>query len=96
MRCGGCSACARHFECGGGVASTVERVAKWGGSSLSLFGSLLLATTRSAGTSPLAFLLLLIASTAWAVAGVAMRDRAVVASSLIGMAFNLSATLIRL
>jgi hypothetical protein len=56
---------------------------------------LLLATVKSAGTSPFVFLLLLVASCAWVIAGVAMRDRALVTSSLLGMAFNLSATLIR-
>ncbi len=74
----------------------LERIAKWGGITLSLSGSLLLATVKAAGTSPLAFLLLLVAGSAWTVAGIAMRDRAVLISSLISMAFNLSATLIRL
>lgn len=55
-----------------------------------------MATTKAAGTSPFVFMLLLVASGLWLVAGVAMRDRALVVSSLVGMAFNLSATLIRL
>ncbi|HEX8988977.1 MAG TPA: hypothetical protein VF816_13545 [Rhodocyclaceae bacterium] len=94
MSCAGCSNCALRQECR--RSSVLERVAKWGGLSLSLTGSLLLATVKAAGTSPFVFLLLLVASSAWTVAGVAMRDRAVIASSLLGMAFNLSATLIRL
>ena len=74
----------------------VERIAKWGGSALSFAGSLLLATTKAAGASPYVFLLLLVGNTAWVVAGLAMRDRAVMATSLAGVAFNLSATYIRL
>lgn len=94
MSCAGCSVCPAQKECKRG--SPLERAAKWGGSALSFAGSLLLATVKGAGASPFVFLLLLVASTAWAVAGIAMRDRAVVASSVLGMAFNLSATLIRL
>lgn len=95
LNCVGCSSCARREQCNrrGGH---LERIAKWGGIALSTVGSLLLATIKAAGGSPFVFALLLVASSAWTVAGVAMRDRAVVASSLIGMAFNLSATLIRL
>jgi hypothetical protein len=94
VSCAGCSSCALRAQCARG--GHLERIAKWGGIGLSMTGSLLLATIKAAGTSPFVFLLLLIASSAWTVAGVAMRDRAVVTSSLIGMAFNLSATLIRL
>ncbi|MGE5466706.1 MAG: hypothetical protein ACM3Y9_04705 [Ignavibacteria bacterium] len=93
MACAGCSGCAARSECRRG--GRVERAAKWGGIGLSLTGSLLLATVKAAGTSPFVFLLLLVASTAWTVAGILMRDRAVVMSSALGMAFNLSATLIR-
>lgn len=94
MSCAGCATCAQRANCvrGGGL----ERVAKWGGLGLSLTGSLMLATMKAAGASPLVFALLVVASGAWAVAGIAMRDRALLTSSLIGMAFNLSATLIRL
>lgn len=95
MSCAGCSSCAMHDDCARGTGR-LEWIAKWGGSALSLLGSLLLATTKSAGSSPLVFLLLLVASGAWAVAGYAMRDRALVASSVVAMAFNLSATVIRL
>ncbi len=77
MSCAGCATCIERERCK--RSSTIERTAKWGGLTLSLTGSLLLA-----------------ASGAWTVAGIAMRDRALVTSSLIGMAFNLSATLIRL
>ncbi len=94
MSCAGCANCIERERCK--RSSAIERTAKWGGLTLSLTGSLLLATVKAAGTSPLVFLLLLVASGAWTVAGVAMRDRALVTSSLIGMAFNLSATLIRL
>jgi hypothetical protein len=94
VACAGCSNCAIRRDCQRG--GRLERIAKWGGSGLSFVGSLILATMKGAGTSPLVFLLLLVASTAWVIAGLAMRDRAVVTSSLFGMAFNLSATLIRL
>lgn len=70
--------------------------AKWGGTALSFGGSLMLATAKGAGTSPLAFTLLFVGNIAWALAGIATRDRALIASSVMGMAFNLSATLIRL
>ncbi|MDD5250205.1 MAG: hypothetical protein PHY45_14565 [Rhodocyclaceae bacterium] len=95
MHCTGCPSCTLRAECGNS-GRYVERVAKWGGSALSFLGSLLLATTKGAGSSPFVFLLLVVASGAWTVAGVVMRDRALVASSLLGVAFNLSATLIRL
>ncbi len=94
VSCTACSTCTLREQCR--RTGRLERVAKWGGIALSLTGSLLLATIKAAGTSPFVFLLLLVASGAWTVAGVAMRDRAVVASSLLGVAFNLSATLIRL
>ena len=94
MSCAACSTCDLRAQCK--RSGPLERIAKWGGIALSLTGSLLLATIKAAGTSPFVFLLLLVASSAWTVAGVVMRDRAVVASSLLGVAFNLSATLIRL
>lgn len=94
MSCAGCSTCGERASCARG--GSLERIAKWGGLALSLTGSLLLAMTKAAGASPFVFVLLVVASGAWAVAGVAMRDRALMTSSLIGMAFNLSATLIRL
>ena len=56
----------------------------------------MLATAKGAGTSPFAFTLLFLGNIAWALAGIATRDRALIASSVLGMAFNLSATLIRL
>ena len=95
--CAGCSACPVRDACSrrNGDAQ-VEQIAKWGGSALSFVGSLLLATTQSAGTSPFVFLLFLVANTAWVVAGLSMRDRALVTTSLLGVAFNLSATFIRL
>jgi len=94
MSCAGCSNCAQRGRCNRG--GCVERIAKWGGLALSLTGSLLLATSKAAGTSPFVFMLLVVASGAWTVAGIVMRDRALMTSSMIGMAFNLSATLIRL
>lgn len=94
MSCAGCSTCALRDQCRRG--GYLEQAAKWGGLSLSLTGSLLLALFKGAGASPLVFGLLVVAGGAWTVAGIAMRDRALVTSSLIGVAFNLSATLIRL
>ncbi|MBI4985774.1 MAG: hypothetical protein HZC24_10670 [Rhodocyclales bacterium] len=95
--CTGCSACTARATCVRGDGETqVERIAKWGGSAVTFLGSLLLATTKTAGASPYVFLLLLVGNTAWTVAGLSMRDRAVVATSLLGAAFNLSAMCIRL
>lgn len=95
--CAGCAACPVGDECPRRHRDAdIERIAKWGGSALSFVGSLLLATTTAAGASPYVFLLFLVANTAWVVAGLLMRDRAVVATSALGVAFNLSAAYIRL
>ena len=97
MICAGCSACAVRDECGRHKRdANVEQIAKWGGAALSFLGSLLLATAKGAGSSPYVFVLFLVANTAWAVAGLAMKDRAVVTTSVLGVAFNLSAAYIRL